>query len=396
MQSCLHIWYPDRGRLDSMTTTQNIQRDASSRRLLYIGAGTGKRVSELRRQGFEKLVLVEAEKSAAQALIRKTSRFPEVQVVWASIGRSSGETELRCWNLARLNAVHEPSEALRELFPGLRLKERQTVSVLSPAQVMAEMGELSTPLSVIIEDPGNELEILQAFRTDSLLEQIDQLEVLSSEEIFFDGGERRAVVEDWLLAEGFTVIARDSDDPDWTVLHLQADHAARALSKAETRLAEMIKEVAERDIALKAAGTKASDLEAELAAQAKALSERDAALKSVRERKSGLETQLAEAQSAVEAKARTIAERDAAVKAATEKAAGLEAQLAESRAAVEERTKTLAERDAALKAAQEKLAGSETRATEQTHRLTAARDELRRAEGQLDLISDLLLRGERL
>jgi FkbM family methyltransferase len=363
-----------------------------ARTILHVGAGAGKRLAEWQSGGPDKIVLVEAERAAAARLSQKAATAPNVQVVQAALGTEAGDAELSLWNFSRLNSLQEPTPDLHELFPGLILKDRQIVPVITPADLFAMIGDVARPLSVIVETPGNEMVFLTACKADGVLDQIDQLEILAPEDAVYNGAATRAELETWLVHEGFAVTARDNADADWTVLHLAADHNARALSEAKARIDALSKTIvageatlSETQSALKAAKERAEMLEAALAearaatdTKTKALAERDVALKAEKGRSEGLQAVLTEARAATETKSRALAERDAALKAAQERAEGLEALLAEARAATEAKTKALAERDAAMKAATDKISDLEAKVADlgkQRHSAEQKRDE---------------------
>ena len=264
--------------------------------VIHLGAGSGARLADFQTMGAAKIVLLEPAAEAARSLARQTSGTPGLTMRQAAIGSSAGEGVLNCWNLARLNSRRDPTALLQELFPGLRLKERQPVTVIPPAQLVDEIGGITRPALLVIQDPGCEKDILQAWKSDGLLDRIDRIELHAPEAALYDEGATSAELEAWLVDEGFAVTARDSDDPDWPILHLRADHAARALAHAETQKAELKKTITERDAALKAAEDKAARQETALAEARKAAEAQQAELK------------------------KAIAERDVAFKAAEARA----------------------------------------------------------------------------
>lgn len=275
-----------------------------ARTFIHVGAGAGKRLAEFQHHEPDKIVLVEAERSAAARLTQKNASASHLQVIQAALGREEGEAELSLWNFARLNSTQEPTSELHELFPGLIRKERQSVPVITPARLMSEVGPVKRPLSVILETPGYEMVFLEACKADGVLDQIDQLELLAAEEVLYEGAATRAELEAWLSDEGFVVTLRDEEDADWTVLHLVADQKARALLRAQARIDALNENVA--------------SLEA-------TLSEMHAALTAANERAEQHESALS---AAADAKAKALAERDAALKSATEKTSGFEATMA--------------------------------------------------------------------
>ena len=279
---------------------------ARSATVIHLGAGRGKRLDEFRASGAVKIVLVEPMADAARALARQAAADPGVTLCHGALGKAPGEATLNCWNLAQMNSRREPTALLRDLFPGLRLQDRKPVPVLPPAQLVTDIGGIDRPACLILQDPGSEMEILQAWKADGLLDQIDRIELHAPAAVLYDGAVPCGDLEAWLIAEGFAVTARDDEDPDWPILHLRADHTARALARAETRIADLAQTLTERDTALKAAQEKIAEQETALAEarrarddKAKALTERDAALKAAQDK-------IAEQETALGDRARTI------------------------------------------------------------------------------------------
>ena len=280
---------------DGIAMTDQDKATSGLATVIHLGAGSGARLADFQTMGAAKIVLLEPAAEAARSLARQTSGTPGLTMRQAVIGSSAGENTLNCWNLARLNSRRDPTALLKELFPGLRLKERQPVAVIPPAQLVEEIGGITRPALLVVQDPGSEMDLLQAWKADGLLDRIDRIELHAPEAALYDEGATSAELEAWLVDEGFAVTARDSDDPDWPILHLRADHAARALAHAETQKAELKKTITERDAALKAAEDKAARqetalVEARKAAEAqqaelkKAIAERDVAFKAAEAR----------------------------------------------------------------------------------------------------------------
>jgi FkbM family methyltransferase len=458
--------------------------------ILHLGAGTGTRLAEHRDTGASQILLVEAGAAAFAALARAAQGQPGVQAVHAAVGLVEGEGQLNCWNLARLNSLREPTDELRALYPGLRLKERQPVAVTTPARLLAAIGPILRPSVLVIETPGSEGDVIEALARDGLLEQVDRIELHAPEIPLYADAPARSDLEGVLRQAGFDLAGRSLDDPDWPILHFRADHAARALARAEAQVAQLTAALADRDAALAAATDRAATLDGALAeahreaAEAQrslselqaghaqlvdkaawrkseldrltaALADRDAALAAATDRAATLDGALAEARATAHAQSLALADREAALASALGRVAALEAALAEADATAAAQARSLIDRDAALASALERTAAieaalTEARATaeaagqsfaalqsehqqlvekaawrkteierreaecrqltgerdqanrslealqrridESEHRLRVSRDDLRRAEGQISLIADLLLR----
>jgi FkbM family methyltransferase len=286
--------------------------------IIHLGAGEGARLQEFRDRGTRQIVLLEPAAEAAKALESRVAGCRKTRVINAAAATRDGQGDLHVWNLARLNSLVPVSPQMHDLYPGLRQRSQQTVRLLSPRRLLAEIGEIERPLLLVVETPGSEREALEGWKADGLIEQIDQIELHCAEEALYEGAATRAELEAWLAEQGFEVAARDRDDPDWTVLHMRADHAARALKRAEAEIAEHLETISQ---------------------QAKALEEGKVAFTQVSERAEALE--------------KTLAEREAAlaeVQAQAEKhAARLKAEEAAHAQAYEERDKAVADLGLALR-----------------------------------------------
>ncbi len=249
--------------------------------IIHLGAGEGGRLPEFRGLGARQVVLLEPAADAAKALERMTAGWAEARVVNAAVSARDGQAELCLWNLARLNSPAQAGPQLGELYPGLRQRARQSIRLLSPRSLLAEIGGIARPMLLVMETPGCERDILEGWKADGLLDQVDQLELHCPEEVLYEGAATRAELEGWLEEEGFVATSRDDDDPDWTILHLRADRRARALGRARADIAGHLETIAmqqealtARDSALKEASGRIEALEA---AHAQTCKERDKA-----------------------------------------------------------------------------------------------------------------------
>ncbi len=216
-----------------------------------------------------------------------------------------------------------------------------------------------------------------------------------------------------------TQLIEISEKSEWRskrIKELEAQYAQAAEATAA--------KLADADSRAQAAEDRAQTLEATLAdlraatdLQKKHLAEVSETTERRQKRIEELEADLATAKSDADGETKARADAEAIAKAAEDRAQTLEATLADLRTATDQqkihlaevseksewRYKRIQELEAATK--QSDQAGEALRKDaveqkalhqEQQHRLTTARNDLRRAEGQIELIKDLLLRGETL
>ncbi|MBL4919342.1 hypothetical protein [Szabonella alba] len=325
---------------------------------------------------------------------------PGAEVLVLGLAAEDGRMDLLQMNFAALNSFHEPAPALRALFPGLKVMRRQPVPVLSPGALLDRIGARGQGIDLVLDMPGSEMQLLEAWKAADALEQLRSLVLRCGSEVFFEGSAPQAQIEAWLVAEGFTRNGADLADPDWPVTQWQADPTRRALKKA----------LAEAEARAGAAGNRADSAESALAEARKAAEALQTEHKALAEKADWRQRRIQELEAGARAAAEALAEAgtraESAEGALAEARKAAEALQAEHKALAEKadwRHRRIQELEAGARemektrdALRREVAEERAKHQDQQHRLEAARNDLRRAEGQIALIKDLLLRGETL
>ena len=279
---------------------------------------------------------------------------PTAQRIAGVPGPEAGEADLISYSLPGLSSLSPPAASLAALLPGLHETGRQRVTRLVPSDLAQMLSELPEPLTLWIDLPGAEAEILGVLATAGVLERVQRLELRCGVEPFFMGAEGQADIETRLKALDFTLEAVGGEDPDWPDLQFRSDPQARRLRMRDAELAEVQATLAARDSALAAAEEAAAAVQQQATTR---IAELEAGLAGQRQGHEALQAEMA---------------------AAGEKIAVLE--------------KTCQEGLVALEAEAARCRDVTARHAEVNHRCQAAREDLRRAEGQMTLLKDLLLR----
>jgi hypothetical protein len=296
----------------------------------------------------------------------------EIDRIEAALASTTGEVELSRYSLPDLYSLAPPASALTSLMPGLKLVDTVPVLGITAKLLGKKLAKIEGAFQLVIDTPGDEHAVLDFLDKEKVLERVTTMVLRCGVEPFFKKSPQIKTLLKMLDARGFSLVAVDeNEDPDWPLYMLKLDPRARLIQSLEEAGTQVRAD-------LTAAREEAETLRADLEARTK---DRDAAKKATE--------QAVDAQMALKAdlEARTK-ERDAAKKA-TEQA--VDAQMA-LKADLEARTK---ERDAAQKKLEAEQAGREKEIAahaETRTRLMLARDEIRRAEGQIELIKDLLMR----
>ncbi|WP_212525602.1 FkbM family methyltransferase [Actibacterium sp. MT2.3-13A] len=260
--------------------------------LIILGPPAPEALEALLAEGISRVVLVEPDPDRAARLEIRFGDRPGLEVVAAAVAGQEGPAELAEFNFPGLRSLHAPSPALRSLLPGLRVRARHAVEAITPAGLLARLGDLPRPAHLRIDAPGSEAAILQGLQAEGALERFDRIWLRCGAEPMFEGARDCRSVQDWAHAQGFETAGIDASDPDWPVLSLAFDQRGHELKALRQRSAELeaqagalTEQLHQRDAALAeaqaaaAAGAQRSaDLEAQAGALTEQLHQRDAAL----------------------------------------------------------------------------------------------------------------------
>ena len=106
----------------------------------------------------------------------------------------AGELVLTAYSFPDLVSLAPPLPALTALLPGLRETSRQTITKLSVADLARTLADLPAPVTVWIDLPGAEADLLEALRQAEVLERIDRLELRCGVEPFFVGAQGQSQI----------------------------------------------------------------------------------------------------------------------------------------------------------------------------------------------------------
>lgn len=340
--------------------------------ILHIGAGACTELPHWQRAGAQRIVLVEPNPELLPELRRRTQGMEQVEIIEAAVAPEAGRGNLLLFNFPLLNSLREPS-GLEQVLPGIRELGQATVDLLTMQDLLENVGmEEDQDNWLVLDAPGQEAEILEQ------IEQSDQLRAFSrilltagSDELY-----KRAVPAETLLARmndyGFERAGgTDRSDTDWPREHL----AFQPLALECRELKALLQEVENR--ADKAEAVKAKMEEAHKAELEK-LQPQLSAARNVKKEAAQAEQALKEERSVRET---------------------LQAQLKAKSAEADNLKKSLAEMKSA-KFHYEKLANEQTVQLEEwqqqqkklDERQTLLDTEMERAEAQIDLIKDVLIR----
>lgn len=319
--------------------------------------------------GLGRIVLCEPDADVARRALNGLD-LP-VQQIAALPGAQAGQARLTRYNFPGLRALRTPAPALHALLPGLRPRDTCPVDLRPVPDLLAQMGDLGAVIHLDVWLPGSEQDILGAWAEAGALWHVTQLRLRLSEQTLFNDSTDMAGMLLWLARRGFVPLSIQRDDPDWPVVVLRADSTLRAQMLASARLPE---------------------LESEAAAQRQAAQSSKAAHQASQQ---ALD-QAHQAHAALQTELTALQQKHDALQAATKDHDQLRQQLHDSTIARDTAEAARAVAEARVVELTQSHDSQSRRIADLDGRLTLAQRELRRAEGQIDLVADLLLRGDAL
>jgi FkbM family methyltransferase len=284
-----------------------------------------------------------------------------------------------------------------------------TRSALSARERALEQAQTqATALKATLTTRETELKALEE-KADWRHKRIGELEAELKKQVDLATTAKAAALEQISAAqaEAGQKVAALATDLDSTRSALSARE--RALEQAQTQATALKATLTTRETELKALEEKADwrhkrigELEAELkkqvdlatTAKAAALEQISAAQAEAGQKVAALATDLDSTRSALSARERALEQAQTQATALKATLTTRETELKALEEKADWRHKRIGELEAELKKQVDLATKSSRRQAELDHRLILSRNELRRAEGQIDLIKDLLLRGE--
>ena len=209
--------------------------------------------------------------------------------VEAAAYSGDGNAEMTFYSIEGLRSFSPPTRALKDVFPGLKERGRESVPTITVTSLLERLQPLNDPIRVWVDMPGQEAHLLDALKRTGLLERAEEVVVRCGVESFFEASEDCAAIKNRLMQEMFELIEADESDPDWPVLWFRDSPTLRRLAQLETEL----EQTRAQNVAMHAELTEKTKVQAESeAALVKAERELAAALKSHQERLESLNARL--------------------------------------------------------------------------------------------------------
>lgn len=186
----------------------------------------------------EQLVVIAPLPGHSDALASIVNAGMRVTRVDAFPGANTGTAQLFQYSRTGLFSLAPPTQALRQLFPGLLERGFVDAPQFGTGDLVNALPSMSDPLEIYVDMPGYEDGILTALDDAGFLDRARHLVVRCGADVFFEGALAADAIINRMQAVGYRLIAREPEDPYWPELVFECDQAARRCAALEAELSE--------------------------------------------------------------------------------------------------------------------------------------------------------------
>ena len=278
--------------------------------IVHFGAGRGDDLGRHLERHARQVVLVEVQAENVQALERVAARHQGVRIIHAAVAAEPGTRTLYRLSLPELSSLRRPT-GLLDLYPGIEVLEERRVEAVLPSDSLATLHLNPDGNNLLIIDvPGEELALAAALEEGGDLQTFSAVELRCGRNALYEGSSAAADILAWLKKRGYTVRPCSSDDdldrPTWYLerdeYYLEAVKLSEKLKDLRQEYEDQIEQTSKaRDQAtqqINALEAERDEVAKELAASQRYLKEETRNREQLTERVSEMEEQLRREQDA--------------------------------------------------------------------------------------------------
>jgi hypothetical protein len=216
---------------EGATMTQNTKQNGS---VLYLGSGLCSDLDHYLTWNPERIYLVEPNPALKDDLILLCETHPNIEHLSYGVTPSGKQQALNVYNFFDLSSFSEPKKNLFDIYPGASVESTPLVQAVTPTQLLSGL-KLSEGLAhtLVIDTPGLEYELLEAFVSSGLLENFTNLIITMSVHDLFQGSQDMEKTSALVEAIGYQQqrSTTGSNNPDWQMRHYAFNHHAHAVQQ---------------------------------------------------------------------------------------------------------------------------------------------------------------------
>tara|TARA_R110001583_G_scaffold158168_1_gene310094 strand:- start:7337 stop:8644 length:1308 start_codon:yes stop_codon:yes gene_type:complete len=193
----------------------NVESAVDTHSIVHLGAGKCSELESYLATQAVRIVLVDANPSVIHTLKQKSSGSARIEIIEAAISEQTGPATLNLFNLVDASSLHAPT-GLLQLFPGLKISQQLQVKTQTAAAIIQPLKlDAAHNNLLVIDIPGEERSTLEALQTEGLLDQFAQIQLhCGIAELYEDSGDASHIIQS-LQQAGYDLIQQDDRaDPD--------------------------------------------------------------------------------------------------------------------------------------------------------------------------------------
>lgn len=185
--------------------------DSRFSHLVWLGAGTATNPIE-QLNAAEKITLIEA-REAACLLLQKKCTKPNINIQQQLVSTSTESVYFTEYNLAEYSAI-APATGLKDLFPGLKKIDDEQLTSVAVTDVISELSLAGNNNSLIIDIPDIGLALLVTLQKNGQLSLFKNIQIQTSSEPSYKGAATTSDVVSFLEEAGYTLQRINNQDPE--------------------------------------------------------------------------------------------------------------------------------------------------------------------------------------
>jgi hypothetical protein len=340
--------------------------------ILHLGAGQHHDRSEYVSLHYRKLILVEGEPEAADALSAAYDGNPSVQVIQKIITPKGGDVRFYRYNLSSVNGLL-PSGSLNSIYPRLKVIGEETIPSLPLASLIEGLEIDARKKNLLILDlPGQEASLIESLTKDHL-RKFEFLIVRGCRASLQEGAKSLQETQALCEKSNYKIIQQDhEDDPNWPIILLRYDDT---IAKIEGELENRARLLVNKATQIHQQGERIAELERVVGEVQYQLEQSIAQQTTLQERINDLKYQVSSKETLLDVMSKGRIQQDRIYEELSEERDKLQKQIETLKARVNELEQMIQERDG---------------------KSLLIDAEFKKVEGQMEIIKDIFLNGNAL
>ena len=373
---------------------EQLSRAPTPNTIVHLGAGLCRELPHYIRSRAERIVLIEPNPEMLPELQKQAAAHSNVELLPVAVAAEPGRRALRLYNYPDLSSLRRPT-GLIELLPGLQQTGQAIVNVIAAHTLPEQLGLKNDKNNwLVIDTPGEEVAIINNLEQHKQLSQFDRIIIRAGAESLYEGTPACEQLILQLENLGYYIEgAEDTSDRDWPHYHLRLNPKAiecrrlrresEALSEQNAKLEEQLQQLTEQLQKQEAlALERAEKLEAIRQQAQQQQQELRTALESKQKSCTQLQSKVSELSSRLQTDSEKFdQEREELIK-----------QLNQEKAAREKAVQDAQNHLKRLAQSQQQIQRMQSEDAELLERQALIDQEMARAEGQIELIKELVFR----